>query len=289
MRLFTGIAALVLATGVAAGQVMSPVATSGTVTIAQALAALPRPHADGLRKKVLSLDATEAAFLFPSAGSVIGAGGTYWRSDVMLANYRSVAQRIGVGWIAQGVDNSTRPLQYYSIAANTPVFVADFVANQLGQSGLGSVLVVGAMPTGTAIDTNATLDGFSRIWTPQPNASGTVSLSFPGVTFYDSFGSALGYGLGLRHDSAYRTNVGIVNLDSVSHTWTVTINGSSASGSFNVTVLPASMRQVPLPSGNYGNLLVHLQADAPGFWWTAYGASVDNITGDGWISHVMQP
>jgi hypothetical protein len=116
-----------------------------------------------------------------------------------------------------------------------------------------------------------------------------VSLSFPGVSFYDSFGSALGYGLGLRHDSMYRTNIGIVNLDSVSHTWTVTINGSHASGSFTVTVLPTSMKQVPLPSGNYGDLLVHVQTSASGFWWSAYGASVDNITGDGWISHVMQP
>ncbi len=257
-------------------------------TIGELLGQLPRPDSDRVRSKVVSADTTATAFLFPSAGSLPGAFGTYWRTDATLVNYRSADQRIAVGWLAQGVDNSQSPLQYYVIPARTPVIVADFVAQQLGKSGLGSVVVTAVTSTGDP-DTSATLDGFSRIWSPQPNATGTVSLSFPGVTLVDSLGSVAAYGLGLRQDTQYRTNVGIVNTDSVSHTWTVSINGLHGSGSFTITVPPLSMRQVPLPSGDYGDLLISLQADATGFWWSAYGVSVDNLTGDGWVSHVMQP
>src|SRR4051794_25970538 len=37
-----------------------------------------------VRTKVVGVDTTDSAFLFPSAGSVQGAGGTYFRSDVTL-------------------------------------------------------------------------------------------------------------------------------------------------------------------------------------------------------------
>jgi len=99
----------------------------------------------------------------------------------------------------------------------------------------------------------------------------------------------VGYGLGLRHDSQYRTNVGIVNTDSVARTWTVGINGLHGSGSFTITVPAVSMKQVAVPNALYGDLVITLQSDGVGFWWSAYGASVDNITGDGWVAHVMQP
>lgn len=257
-------------------------------TIGELAAQLPQPAADGTRTKVIGLDAADSALLFAAAGSVRGSGGTYFRSDVTLINHRSVSQEIAIGWIAQGVDNSAAPLQYFSIPANTPVIMNDFVAQTLGKSGLGAVLVTGVTGSG-AFDSSAELSGFSRIWTPQPNATGTVSQGFPSVSTLDSLGSLFAYAAGLRHDTQYRSNVGIVNLDSVSHTWTVGINGLHGSGSFNVTVLPISMNQQPLPPGNYGDLLLSLQTSGTGFWWSGYGAAVDNITGDGWSSHALQP
>jgi len=241
-----------------------------------------------VRTKVVGVDTADSAFLFPSAGSVQGAGGTYFRSDVTLVNHRTTDQAISVGWIAQGVNNSSAPLQFFTLTANTPVILADFVGQTLHKTGLGAVLVTGIGSTGNP-DTNATLDGFSRIWTNQPGAQGTVSLAFPSITFFDSLGSATAYGLGLRHDTGYRSNVGIVNLDSVAHTWTVSINGLHGTGTFTITVDPISMKQVALPAGNYGDLLVSISTTATGFWWSAYGASVDNVSGDGWVSHASQP
>ncbi len=159
----------------------------------------------------------------------------------------------------------------------------------LGKTGLGSILVFAELPNGNS-DLNARLLGFSRIWSNQPNANGTVSLQFPAVSPQDSLSTAHGYALGLRHDGQYRTNVGIVNLDTVARTWTVRIVGLNQTGQFNVTVQPFSMMQVPLPAGNYGDLFLDLQATSgSNFYWSGYGASVDNITGDGWVSRAIQP
>jgi hypothetical protein len=110
----------------------------------------------GVRTKVIGLDTTDSSFIFPSAGAVQGAGGTYFRSDVMIVNHRSSTQRVSVGWIAQGVNNSNRPLQYFDLTANTPYILSDFVTNTIHQSGLGAILVTGVTSGGNA-DTNATL------------------------------------------------------------------------------------------------------------------------------------
>jgi len=245
-----------------------------------------------VRTKVIGLDAADSAFLFPSAGSVQGAGGTFFRSDVMIANHRSATQNIHIGWIAQGVDNSSRPVQAFVLDPNKPYILSKFVSDTLHESGLGAVLVLGVTGTGDS-DTNATIDGFSRIYTNQPGSQGTVSLSFPSVSIFDSLGNAFAYALGMRHDGGYRCNVGIVNLDSAAHTWTVGVNGFGATNSFTVTVDAISMKQVPIvapPTGKtYGDLLLSIQPDATGFFWSAYAASVDNITGDGWVSHAAQP
>jgi hypothetical protein len=243
----------------------------------------------GVKPKVVTADVASAAFLFPSAGSVQGAGGTFFKSDGMIVNYRNSAQRVSMGWIAQGVNNGSRPLKYFNLNAVTPYTLEDFVATSLGESGLGAVLVTGVLQSGNP-DTNASLDGFSRIWTPQPGSAGTVSLAFPSIAVLDSFGNAFAYALGLRHDAGFRTNVGIVNLDSQPHTFNVTANGKTQLiNNFTVNVEAYSMRQVPITAGNYGILLISVSPTVNGFWWSAYAAAVDNTTGDGWVAHAAQP
>lgn len=269
---------------------LKPVA-GGSLTLGEAIA-MRRPRlVEGgrLRPKVIQLEAADSSLMIPAAGSVQGSGGTYFHSDFALANHRSTEQTIGIGWMAQGVDNSAAPLDHFTIPANTTVFLADVVADTLGKSGLGTIVVFGETP-GLAFDGSAQMLGFSRIWTNQPNATGTVSLQFPAVSLTDSLGSLVAFAAGLRHDSQYRTNVGIVNLDTVAHTWTIRIVGlAQAPASFTVTVPPVSMKQVPLPTGNYGDLFLEFESDGFGFWWSGYGASVDNITGDGWVARAIQP
>lgn len=248
------------------------------------------PSAGSFVPKVIQDDGAYYTFVIPAAGSVQGAGGTYYRSDFSISNHGSATQDFGISFLAQGVDNTTATIHHVLIPARRTMVASDVVAEVLGKSGLGSIIVYASLPSGAA-DVNGRLLGFSRIWTNQPNASGTVSLQFPAVEQADSVGTANAFAEGLRHDAQYRTNVGIVNISSVPHTWTVRILGTTGSGQFDVSVLPFSMMQVPLPAGSYGDLVLDIKptSGASNFNWSAYGASVDNITGDGWVSRALQP
>src|SRR5207237_3700283 len=133
-----------------------------------------------------------------------------------------------------------------TLAANTTTMEPDFVARVLGKSGLGSILVVAVDAAGN-VDTSASIDGFSRIWTNQPGSAGTVSQDFPPVETQDSLSTSYGYGL--RQDEQYRTNVGLVNLYSTPQTFTIAVVGLRGSTSFTQSVQPYSMEQVGLPAG----------------------------------------
>jgi hypothetical protein len=261
---------------------LQPLAETGD-TVASLMERFYRERARP-KASLVAVDWEDSEFIIPAAGSLAGNQGTYYRSDVTLVNARSIAQKIAVGWIAQGVNNGANAVQYFNLPANTVVFQADFVNTALGKSGLGSILVIGVDAANNP-DSNAILDGFSRIWTPQPNATGTVSQEFAAVDYQDSL--ATSYGYGLRQDAQYRTNVGFVNLYSTANTFTVTAVGPNGSTTFTQDVLPYSMQQRSVPGGDRGNFYVRVSSAASNFnWWSAYASSTDNITGDGWVSHI---
>jgi hypothetical protein len=63
--------------------------------------------------------------------------------------------------------------------------------------------------------------------------------------------------------------------------------GLRGSNSFTQVVQPYSMEQPSLPAGIYGDCYIRITSGSTNFnWWSAYGTSVDNVTGDGWVSHV---
>lgn len=292
MRLHHGaclVAALLLVAATADAQSSLKRVPSHGRTLGDMVRRLPKPE-DGARRKVINLDSANYNFIFAAAGSVQGSGGTFFRSDVTITNHRNAIQRIGVAFMAQGVDNSNAPIIDFELPANAPVVARDFVGDPggLDSTGLGSIVIFGELPNGD-IDTNAILDGNSRIWTPQPGSAGTVSQGFPSVAFQDSLGTAWAYAQGLRHDSGFRTNAGIVNLDPVAHTWTVDVNGTGGRTSFTITVPPLSMRQQVVPDGPWSDVVLGFQTNENVDWWSAYGATVDNITGDSWSSHAAQP
>lgn len=265
------------------------------VTISQAVQQM---HASGTKRirrskigtNVIEVETADIAFIIPAAGSIPGANGTFFKSDFSIGNFNNNDQKVGIGWLKVGTDNSKAPLQYFTIPANTVASFNDFVGTQLNQSGLGALLIIAYDSTGQNVDQSALIDGFSRIWTPQPGvANGTVSQGFPAVSIMDSEGDFTAYAMGLRQDANFRTNVGIVNLDTVAHTWTVkSLTGAQSS----VTVQPYSLSQGSIaagsaPASGYVTLMI-TPTDSADFFWSAYGTSVDNVTGDGWVSRATQ-
>jgi hypothetical protein len=140
-------------------------------------------------RQSISLDLYLSAFIFQGAGSLAGQNGTFFHSDVMLANLRNATQIIAIGFLRQGQDNSNELLQYFTIPALGTVALDDFVAGTLHTSGFGAVLVLG-VDSQHNNDSNAILDGQSRIWTLQPGSSGKVSLGLPAVDLVDIIGNA---------------------------------------------------------------------------------------------------
>jgi hypothetical protein len=241
-----------------------------------------------VRASVIALDDAADAFLIPIAGSTPGANGTFFKSDLVFDNDRSTAQTIAVGWLAQGVDSGHSGLTYFSLNANTITTADDFVATGLGKSGLGAIIVF-AVDANRANDSSGRVNGFSRIWTRQPGSTGTVSQSFPAISVTDSIGSLVATIIGLKQSTQYRTNVGIVNLDTVAHTWTLRAVATGAT--FTITVPAYSVVQAPLAANSAttaGNVAVAMKSDGFGFWWSAYGSTVDNVTGDGWVARAIQ-
>lgn len=232
-------------------------------------------------------DGAGDTIIFPVAGSVQGANGTFFRSEVTLANYKDQEQEVLVEWLEQGATVPFAPVRL-TLEAGRYRYWEDFVATEVARSGKLGALRIRAVNTGTTVtDTTARLNGFSRIWTQQPNGPGTSSMSLPAIDETDlgTINTATAFVIGLRQDAQYRTNVGIVNLSTVDRTFTVeprvTFGGNPAA--FTVTVPARAMQQINLPEGNFGGVALRITPSAAGAW-SAYGASVDNQSGDGWIS-----
>ena len=230
-----------------------------------------------LRQKVLNLDSASPDLLFPVLGKIPG-----WNSDVMLINNKTVPQRVFFLFLEQGKNNANGVPRDYTIPARFTVYWHDFFGTGLGITGIGSILVIG-VDSGGNLDSTASLDGSARLYQTTP-AGGTLSQMFPAVPLQDAPTGARTTALGLRSDQGFRTNAGVVNPDSVAHTFTVSIVAAGVS-SFEISVPPYSMMQVRIPNdGSYGDIALQFTSDS-GSWWSSYGASVDNISGDSWSAH----
>jgi hypothetical protein len=222
--------------------------------------------------------------LIAAAGSVQGANGTFFRSDVTMTNYRDTDQVVSLQWLPQASNGTSVPARVITIAARTGIGSEDFVASVMQQSGLGAILVTALTSTGS-IDPGGLLYATERIWSPQPDKpTGTVSQTFPVLPTGALNAAPQVIILGQRIDSRYRTNVGVVNLDPTSER-TFDILQSSSFAQV-VTVPPLSMQQVALSNLPTDNLqiLVQPRAGINPRLWAAYGSSVDNVTGDSWSS-----
>jgi hypothetical protein len=225
-------------------------------------------------------------FLIPAAGAQAGNGGTFFRSDITIINYRRADQRIRLQWLPQDVSAGSGPAVETTIAASSGIASEDFVTTVMQRSGLGAILVTAIDAIGL-FDPNAQLVGTSRIWTPQPGTGGTTSQSLPSISTGDISSTTLGI-LGARRDARYRTNVGIVNFSPDVQTYQVVVFGSFGTEVRQIDVQPFSMVLFGV-TGAPSTTPLQIQVQnrtttAPQSAFVAYASSVDNITGDAWTT-----
>ena len=230
-----------------------------------------------------SVTAHAQQWLLPAAGSIQGANGTFFRSDVAIWNFRAEPQRLQMKWMPQGVTGNGIPPVEITIPAYSGIQDPDFTANVLHQQGvLGAIFFLALRADGT-LDGNAKLSIQSRIYTPQADSRGYSSQSFDAIRITQIAGENRVI-TNQRNDFRYRMNVGIVNLDTENpHTWQLVSDNAVTS----ITVPPFSMHQVSIPRFNNDTTvpLVKIIGNGGGQTkWVAYGSSVDNVSGDGWTS-----
>ena len=225
----------------------------------------------------------EPIFIFPLVGSTAGGGGTFFHTASTIANHANRPQNVELFWfpIGGGAANCNRSAINFHMEAKTWYYWADFVAQEIGASGLGGVAVVAVDNFGN-IDTSALIDGFSRIWTFIPGSSGSVSQSFVAESVNLDAGAQNAYGL--EQDAGFRTNIGIFNYDIVPRTFNASISGQNGSTSASMDVDACTVSLGPGPAGNFGVMAITLStADGRGLWY-GFGSSVDNVSGASWSS-----
>jgi len=225
-------------------------------------------------------------FLIPAAGAQPGNGGTFFRTDTTIINYRSTDQRIRLQWLPQDVSGAGGAAIETTIAASSGIASEDFVTTVMQRSGLGAILVTAIDSIGN-FDSRAQLVGTSRIWTPQPGSSGTMSQSLPSIATTDIASTTVAI-LGARRDARYRTNVGIVNLSSDVQSFQVVVFGSFGTEPRQIDVQPLSMVLFAV-SGPSSTLPLQIQVQnvtpvSRSTSFVAYASSVDNVTGDAWTT-----
>ena len=264
-------------------RLLSRIFEFGMFVIAAAASAQPIQTVGAMLDQLASqVSRSRSYVVIPVAGHVTGAGGTEFRSDVTVV--ASVPQRVAVAWLAQGVDNSAEPLDFFEVGPD-PAFFPDMIAATLGKSGLGALVVVGVTAEG-AFDPNARLRAFARVWTPVPGCSGTSSLSMTGSSFVPP--SYYSYLTGLILDAGHRGTVGVVNpeplpIRAIAHIFRPDY---SLVDEVEIVVPGRSMKQVPMPAADAGPVAVWIEVhDFHRF--AAYATSVDQASGDAWLLSVL--
>ncbi|HEV7766784.1 MAG TPA: hypothetical protein VGQ76_17420 [Thermoanaerobaculia bacterium] len=226
--------------------------------------------------------------LVPAAGNAPGANGTYFRSDIQIANLRNVTQRVQMFWLPNGSSGSGIAPRVMDLGAGRGFSSEDFVANVMLQTGVGSIEFVGVTEAGV-FDPNARLHVSSRIWTPRPDGGdGTMSQTFPAVVMPGSTASSKTI-FGIRHSSQYRINIGISNPTTTVHHFRVTAKISTPTVEeeqvFEVEVQPRSIEQRTVTGlTRTGVAQVLIENLTPGLFtdWQAWASAVDNFSGDAW-------
>jgi hypothetical protein len=265
----------------------------------------PAPMADMVAGSAAVLPPRTAAgfgpdseILLPVVINASGLNGTFFKTDGFFANFRNANQEVLVRFVTQGVSGAGQTPLRLSIDALTNIAADDILGpeSDLARSGVFSLLITAVLPGTNTLDTNGRLLAMFRIWTPQPGSAGTASFGAWGPPSDNIHGFNGAIALGLRQSTAFRTNVGLVNLDPVnSRTWTVTILSAGTPASFTLAVAPLSMQLVAVPAtitqsrnGYISILFVPSATPATDFRWSAFGVSADNVTGDSWLNLATQ-
>ena len=219
-----------------------------------------------------------SAFLLPVASRVTGVGGALFASDLTVANVSDSPVTVTLTFWAHDKDNTSgAPQASVTLAPRETRLIADALNALFGVSETFGAL---------KIDSAGSLAVAERIWTASPTTAGTVGQQVDPMVLPDALYSRASI-LGLRQDSAFRSNAGFVNPNDSAATISLTLlrpNGTTI-GQTAITVAPRGFTQfslaglfpgVPFPSGE----LLTIGLDSGTTPICAFGIIADNVSQD---------
>jgi len=216
--------------------------------------------------------------IIPAVGRTLGAGNTFWRSDVTFYNPSAVTLNLSISYLAQGIDNRNASIKSAVIYAGTSATVRDVLTWAGAGNGSGALRIQWSGNSAGPVVT-------SRTYTPRSSDNGTYGQSIDPVDLRH-FASRTVV-TGLRSDSQFRSNAGFVNGSAETITARVAVVSQSGQelASTSITLPPRSQMQLPLatlfPSLSVTTLgNVTLRAETASESLFAYGSVIDNFSGD---------
>jgi hypothetical protein len=221
-----------------------------------------------------------AKWLLPSSAHAQGANNAFYTTDLTIANAGTTDATATLKFLGHDGDGTSGPEVTRTIAAGSEVTYMDVLGSLFGvSSGFGAILV-------TSDSTN--LKVLSQTSTPPPNGIGTFGQSVPAAGAPDFVTSAAPRVLvGLRQDSAFRTNAVIANATDQQADVVLTLtSGTGATLGAHTYHLPYEMQQIGTvvtalgaPDGT-ANATLQVATTTPGARIATYAAIIDQTTND---------
>jgi len=211
------------------------------------------------------------SLILPVVGRAPGANATFWRSDVTIFNPRTETLGLTLRYIGAGTDGRNGITRGINVAGGRTMTIADVLSTFSVTAGSGALEISWSGGAGPVVT--------SRTYT-STEGGGTFGQSITPASRF----SAAPVVTGLRNDSSFRSNIGVVNRASSTIGVGLTLVGASGEtvGTSFVELAPKSQKQFALRDlfGSVASGSYTLMATSDAGSVFIYGSVIDNRSGD---------
>jgi hypothetical protein len=230
-------------------------------------------------KSEINVVVSNPAWMIPSAARASGAGGTFWTTDMTVANTGLESASFSMKFLGHDVDGRTGPEKTFVLEAGRTVTFSDVLYTVYGvDSGYGAIQVTSGYTTMTVQSQTST-----------PWGSGTFGQSVPSLALTDLITAGTTHVINaIREDAFFRTNLVLVNTIDFPLDVDVWLKSSAGDtlASKRYTLPPKGMTQISQIARNLGvaaDLIggaLLLSTSTPNGSFAAYASVIDNVTND---------
>ena len=185
-------------------------------------------------------DAGSGPWVLPSSARVSGAAGTFWTTDLTVANLATSATAVTLKFLGHSGDGRSGPVRSLTLQPREARTYVDVLGSLFGLSGdYGPLLVTSSGGALSVLGQTST-----------PGAGGTYGQGVPAAPPSDWIGAVPRTIPGVREDGSFRTNLMMASAMSSALDVDIVLVGANGStlATKRVTIGPLSMAQLNVPN-----------------------------------------